>query len=310
MIGIIKEEMMNRNSLERFILENREQFNLAEPRAGIWSNIDRALDAPVKPQTLEQFFATNRSAFDLAEPSTSLWTKIDQNLGKEEDCHTVEAFIAVRREAFNTAEPSDRNWMAIEKALNQNQPKQSLSTFIQSNRDAFDEATPSFRVWSGIDQALHPQEKKRLASVGNIRRVLSVAASVLLLLAVGAASGIYYMKTQVNKAAMVASLEDISPEYGEMVRYYNEQISEKTRQVSLQSNDKTVLEDLKAVDKAMAEMEAELQKAPKGAEEQIVANLIKSYQIKLNILERVLERIQSAKKDSTKQNLEDDEVSI
>ncbi|MFN7116388.1 MAG: hypothetical protein ACK4TA_06275, partial [Saprospiraceae bacterium] len=120
----------------------------------------------------------------------------------------------------------------------------------------------------------------------------------------------YYMKNQVQEAATVASLEEISPEYAEMVRYYDSQIKEKARQVSLQTNDKTVLEDLKAVDKAMAELEKELARAPKGAEEQIVANLIKSYQIKLNLLERVLERIQSAKKDSTKQNQEDDEVSI
>lgn len=301
---------MNRDRLEQFILKNREKFDVAEPHPGIWSAIDQVLSKPVQPQTLEHFFAANRDSFDLAEPNNGLWTKIDQQLGKSADCHTVEAFIAVRREEFNTAEPKDHIWTSIEKALNQKQPKASLTSFIQSNRDAFDEATPSFRVWSEIDQALHPQEKQRLASVINIRRVLSIAASVLLLLAVGAASGIYYMKNQLQEAATVASLEEISPEYAEMVRYYNEQIDEKARLVSQQSKDKTVLEDLKAVDKARAELEAELQKAPKGAEEQIVANLIKSYQIKLDILERVLERIQSAKKDSTKQNLEDDEVSI
>lgn len=298
---------MKRDRLERFILENRGQFDLAEPGAGIWSNIDRVLQAKGQAQTIAQFIQNNREDFEVAEPGNHLWAKIDQTLGKEKGCETVEAFIAVRREAFNTAVPNDRNWTRIEKTLNQQQPKQTLSTFIQSNREAFDQATPSSQVWKSIDQVLHPQAIVRTLSV---RRVLSIAASVLLLLAVGATSGIYYMKTQMTKAATVASLEDISPEYGEMVRYYNEQISEKARQVSLQSNDKSVMEDLKAVDKSMAELEAELQKAPKGAEEQIVANLIKSYQIKLNILERVLEHIQSAKKDSTKQNLEDDEVSI
>ena len=296
---------MKRDRLERFILENREQFDLAEPGAGIWSNIDRAL--PGQAQTIVHFIQNNREDFEVAEPGNHLWAKIDQTLEQEKYCETVEAFIAVRREAFNTAVPNDRNWTSIEKALNQQQPNQSLSTFIQSNREAFDLTTPSAQVWKGIDHALHPQAKVRTLSV---RRILSIAASVLLLLAVGATSGIYYMKTQMTKAATVASLEDISPEYGEMVRYYNEQISEKARQVSLQSNDKSVMEDLKAVDKSMAELKTELQKAPKGAEEQIVANLIKSYQIKLNILERVLERIQSAKKDSTKQNSEDDEVSI
>jgi len=302
--------MMNRDRLERFILENREQFDSAQPRESMWSGIDKMLDAARKPQPLEQFLAMNRQAFDLAEPSNSLWTKIDAQLGHNKDCEDIEGFIATRRETFNTAEPNERLWAGIEKALNQRQQGATLEHFIQNNREAFDDSTPSFRVWNEIDKALHPQQKQRALSVVTIRRVLSVAASVLLLLAVGAASGIYYMKNQVEQAATVASLEEISPEYAEMVRYYDAQIKEKAQQVSLQTSDKTVFEDLKAVDKAMAELENELARVPKGAEEEIVANLIKSYQIKLNLLERVLERIQSAKKDSTKQNQEDDEVSI
>ncbi len=299
---------MNKDNLERFIHDNQAQFDMAQPREHIWLAIDQALGAP--SQTLEQFFATNRSAFDLAEPDHSLWSKIDQQLRNVDDCESLEGFISVKREAFNTAEPNDRVWGGIEKALNQQQQLTDLEYFIQANRAAFDTATPSFRVWSEIDKTLHPQQKQRAFNLVSIRRVLSAAASVLLLLAVGAAAGIYYMKNQVQEVATVASLEDISPEYAEMVRYYDAQIKEKAQQVSSQTSDKTVFEDLKAVDKAMAELEKELARAPKGAEEQIVANLIKSYQIKLSLLERVLERIQAAKKDSTKQNQEDDEISI
>ncbi len=43
----------------------------------------------------------------------------------------------------------------------------------------------------------------------------------------------------------------------------------------------------------MEELRLELEVAPRGAEEQIVTNLIRSYQIKVKILERVLERIGS-----------------
>lgn len=297
---------MNRNSLERFILENREQFDTVTPREGIWTAIDQTLDAP---QNLEQFFVGNREAFDLAEPSNSLWAKIDGHLSKAADCETVEAFISVRREAFNTAVPSDKIWTGIEKALNQRQQATSFETFITNNRAAFDEATPSASIWTAVDKVLRPQEKPQTVRIVNIRRILSIAASVLLLLTVGAAAGVYFTKSQANTNS-VASLADISPEYAEMVRYYDEQINQKAKQVSLESNDKSVLEDLKMVDKAMAELEAELQKAPKGAEEQIVANLVKSYQIKLEILERVLERIQSKQENSTKQNKKDDEVNI
>lgn len=297
---------MKNINLERFILENREQFDTATPRENLWTAIDQALSTP---QDLEQFFVSNREAFDFAEPSNSLWTKINKHLGKADDCETVEAFISVRREAFNTAVPSDKIWMGIEKALHQRQQATSLETFIISNRAAFDEATPSASIWSAVDKTLRPQEKQQTVRIVNIRRILSIAASVLLLLTVGAAAGVYFTKSQANTNS-VASLAAISPEYAEMVRYYDAQINQKAKQVSLESNDKSVLEDLKMVDKAMAELEAELQKAPKGAEEQIVANLVKSYQIKLEILERVLERIQSKQENSTKQNKKDDEVNI
>jgi hypothetical protein len=296
---------MTSKDIKNFILENRAQFDQATPPDRMWAAIEQSL----MPQTLEQFVDNHNMEFDIAEPNPALWNHIARQLGKSNDCETVEAFIAVRRETFNTAEPGSHIWNNIEKALPQSRSGSGLETFIQANRSDFDEATPSFRVWADIDKTLHPQEKQRTLKVLNIRRVLSVAASVLLLLAVGAASGVYYMRSQ-TEAAAVASLEDISPEYAEMVRYYNEQIDTKARQVSQVSNDKTVLEDLKAVDKAMAELEAELQKAPKGAEEQIVANLVKSYQIKLDILQRVLERIQSVKKDSVQQKQVKDEISI
>lgn len=218
----------------------------------------------------------------------------------------LERFILENREQFDTATPRESTWNAIEQALH---TPQRLEQFFATNREAFDEANPSFRVWSSIDKTLHPQQQPRTGNVVSIRRILSVAALVLLLLTVGAMAGIYFTQSQAQTNE-VASLADISPEYAEMVRYYDAQINEKAKQVSLESKDKSILEDLKAVDKAMAELEAELQKAPKGAEEQIVANLVKSYQIKLDILERVLERIQSKQDNSKKQNKKDDEVSI
>ncbi|GEM_PF-194295 len=300
---------MNKNTLEQFILQNREKLDVAVPQEKVWLDIEQALNTAAKPQTLEAFVAKNQAAFDFAEPSNSLWTNINRQLSGDKDCETVEAFIAVNRESFNTAIPANDIWTNIEKSLNSQQKADTLDTFIKSNREAFDEATPSARIWSSVDKTLHPQVKLKSAKVVGIWRVLSIAASVLLLLTVGAGVGIYFTKSQAQ-ANVVASLEDISPEYAEMVRYYNAEINDKVKQVSLQSDDKSVFQDLKNVDKIMAELEAELQKAPRGAEEQIVANLIKSYQIKVDILERVLERIQSKPGNSKQQKLKDDEVNI
>ncbi len=256
---------------------------------------------------LEQFIFNHKDAFDTATPGDHVWTTIAQTLDAGQRTDGLEAFIQRHREDFDTAMPKRNLWTGIEQGIDIPQQPNTLERFVAENREAFDTATPSFRVWSEIDKVLHRQQTQRKLSVAPIWRVVRVAASVLILLSVGAMAGIYFTQSKVAATQTIASLSDISPEYAEMVQYYNEQIDEKVRQVSMETNDKSVLSDLEAIDKTMKELEAELQKAPKGAEEQIISNLIRSYQIKVEILERVLNRIQQSKENS---NSEDDEISI
>lgn len=259
-----------RDRLEQFINNNREAFDAATPRPGIWNAIEQALEASEQPDSLEQFMRQHRGAFDVAEPKADMWASIEQGMSKNN----------------------------------------ALEHYIQENRDAFDVATPGHHVWKRIDKVIHPEHHvRKLGVASSVMRVLRVAASVLLLLGAGAMAGIYFTQSQETKQNTVASLSDISPEYAEMVRYYNNEIDEKVRQVSMYSEDDSVLKDLEAIDRTMAELEQELRNVPPGAEEEVISNLIKSYQIKVEILERVLNRIQQSN-DSEKTNSEDDEISI
>ena len=70
--------MMKRDRLERFILENREQFDLAEPGAGIWSNIDRAL--PGQAQTIVHFIQKRSRVIICGRKLTKPWNK--KNIAK------------------------------------------------------------------------------------------------------------------------------------------------------------------------------------------------------------------------------------
>ena len=264
---------MQQDRLERFVLENREAFDNASPKASVWTGIAQALAPPdsLLPQDqLEAFVANHRNAFDTQTPDTNLWAAIEQGLDKKQD---------------------------------------ALEQFIRANRAAFDHSSPRFSVWSAIDQALGRRPTQTVKLVP-LLKVLRVAASVVLLLAAGAVAGIYFTKSQIRQETTVASLEEISPEYAEMVRYYNTQIQEKTTRLVKHGSGETVLADLKSVDKMMEELEQELAEAPKGAEEQIIANLIRSYQIKIEILERVLNRIESNKSNSENSKIEDDEITI
>ncbi len=259
---------------------------------------------------LEQFIQENRAAFDQATPPAHVWAQLDQRLGRMET-DALSAFFQQNRADFDSAEPSIQSWLAIEKQLDQHAaPHDPLTHFVQTHREAFDSATPAFRVWSNIDKTLHPTQTVRHAGILSIRHILRVAASVLLLLAVGATAGIYITKAHFARHNTIASLSDISPEYAEMVRYYNRQIEDKVRQVSMYDNKENVLDDLAAIDRAMQELEAELRRVPRGAEEQIISNLIKSYQIKMEILERVLNSVQHVNKDVNQLNSKDDEINI
>ncbi|MDX1665605.1 MAG: hypothetical protein R3350_00160, partial [Saprospiraceae bacterium] len=66
------------------------------------------------------------------------------------------------------------------------------------------------------------------------------------------------------------------------------------------SEEPSVMRDLDQVDLVVEELKSELKNAPEGREEQIIANLILSYQAKLEILERVLNRVQMHNKRKLK----------
>ena len=181
--------------------------------------------------------------------------------------------------------------------------KNTIENFIEKNRAEFDDAMPSLKVWAEIDKALESNKSKGL----RLWHVVRVAAAVVLLLVSGALIGNYLNYN--SQASAMTELEELNPEYAEMVQYYTDQFNTKYQRLVSLNAAENVKEDLDQVDEVMEELKAELQVAPAGSEEQIIASLILSYQTKVEILERVLERIQqSTNRKSLKP--EDDEISI
>jgi len=184
--------------------------------------------------------------------------------------------------------------------------RDSLERFIGENREAFEDAVPSLAVWARIDQQMSRRQSRRMT----VWRGIRIAAAVAALLFIGAAAGQYLANTNAGKAP-VAALEEMSPEYAEMARYYESRIDQHVQQLVNHQQGATVFEDLEQLDAAMEELRQELLTAPAGKEEQIIENLIRSYQTKVNILERVLERTQKAPMDDRQfLNSTSNEVSI
>ncbi|NUO01186.1 MAG: hypothetical protein HUU01_11285 [Saprospiraceae bacterium] len=179
-----------------------------------------------------------------------------------------------------------------------------LEQFIKDNREAFDDATPNLKVWADVSKTLdaRPPQAKRVVMWSKAR----VAAAIVALVTAGALFGSYL--TRVNDQEAVASAELVSPELIEAEQYYNGEVQKRYSQLANYQYDKSVDQDLQQIDQIMEELRADLAEAPKGMEEEIISNLIKSYQTKIRILERVLDRTQSTHSKTSKSA--SDEVGI
>lgn len=179
----------------------------------------------------------------------------------------------------------------------------NLEQFINNNRADFDDAVPSLKAWAEIDKVISSQKSK----VITLRKVLAIAASVLILLVAGASLGAFISNGSNDDLA--AQLSEIAPDFVEAEQYYQQKIDRKYQQLASYSHDQTIEEDLSQLDELMNELKAELIVAPKGKEEEIVESLIESYQTKISILERVLDRIQFTHPQQNSKT-KDNEISI
>jgi len=176
----------------------------------------------------------------------------------------------------------------------------SLEKFILEHREEFDTAMPNLSVWANIDRQL---DKKPNPSITWMAR-LKVAAAVALLLTAGGVIGAYLA----TSSAKANTLADLSPEYAEMERYFNTQANQKMAQLASYHQDGFVRGDIQEMDAFYEELKTELQKVPPGSEEKIIQAMIKNYQTKIDMLDQVLEQVQTT--NSTNLKTEEDEIRI
>jgi len=163
--------------------------------------------------------------------------------------------------------------------------KDSLERFIQDNRKQFDTAEPDIAIWSKIAKELPKEETK----VINFRRILSIAASVIVLLGMGVLIGLQLAPTSSDNLATIA------PEFQEVEQFYNNKVNyqlAKLAKYQEEVSDPLIQQDLEELDQWMDQLHKELLEVPKNQKEEIINAIIKNYKTKLTILERVLEHAQ------------------
>ena len=184
-----------------------------------------------------------------------------------------------------------------------------LEKFILDNKDAFDDARPSLKLWAAIEKDLNGEEEQPSGQLRVSRPWYQIAATVLILLTVGGAGGAY-LNQQTQQPTAQEMIEEVAPEFSEMEQYYNQRIQENYARLTTYTQDPEIDADLKQLDNAMVELREDLANAPTGQEEMIVQQLIDSYRLKLQILERILERIESLDNSITTPDNNSNETSI
>jgi len=178
-----------------------------------------------------------------------------------------------------------------------------LEKFVQENRDAFDDKFPSEMLWENINNKLNEAEvgkteAKIIPLRSRLYRYVSIAAIGLVLLTVGGLIGSYLTQQQQGENL---SFGAISEEYEELETYYSQRVNTKVNELKKYRYDDNVIDDINELDSAYEELEKELKAQGAAADnEEIINEMIENYQTKIEILERVLNRLERKQTEEEK----------
>lgn len=187
-----------------------------------------------------------------------------------------------------------------ERKMNTKMNRDPLEEFVHQNREDFDTEHPGLGVWSAIGKELDQQPRLRSIQSGRHFQYWRIAAAIALLLiagGIGRELGVRAIQEQ-----QTAMLEQAAPDFDETEAFYQATIAQTKARLTGYEVDPVLESDLEQLDQAMAELREELADAPPAERRTIVENLINNYRLKLNLLERILQRLQDAEAKKTNKN--------
>ena len=159
-----------------------------------------------------------------------------------------------------------------------------LEEFIKQHRSEFDDRQPSPEVWKRIREDMH--EKPIAARMVSISVLYKVAASVVLLIGVGVVLGLYIGSLQSNQDQFTQAKE-----YQDIENYYQGQIDDRMKRLASYNVSPEVQEDLHNMDQLYQELRSEETRLASNSQEQHINAIIKNYESRIAIMEKVLERM-------------------
>ena len=164
----------------------------------------------------------------------------------------------------------------------------NFESFVQQHRQEFEAPGPSPRVWDALEKELKDGRK------GKVVRLLQqnwFKAAVIAVLVINAAALFHFAKHRRQQPELAA----IAPEMQEAKAYYTTRINEKLElinayPVAALGLDSSARKELELRNDTYKALEKELQNNP--GNERIRAALVRYYQLKLDLLDKILEELQ------------------
>lgn len=166
-------------------------------------------------------------------------------------------------------------------------PEKSFEDFIRQHRPEFEENGPGPNLWAKLEKELQPPKKKNTIIVQMGRHWLKAAAVLVLVVN----SVVIYQFLQMKKAQ---HLGNVSPELQDAKMYYTSQIEQrlqvlKSYPADVVGLDSSARKELELRNETYQVLEAELIQNP--GNERIKAAMVHYYQLKLDLLDKILEEL-------------------
>lgn len=176
--------------------------------------------------------------------------------------------------------------------------RDELEKYIAEQRVDFDIHDLPEQVWPKIYQDLPDKKNSRF-------RFLKMAAVGLALITVGFGIGSFYFYNNDSHLADIAP-----PEFIETENYYAQQVATTYKEIKAIGGDENIDENLRALDEVYQELKSELLESKVNNREMILDAMIKTYQTKTELMEKILERLQEKKKYTDPKNNENEKIEI
>ena len=178
----------------------------------------------------------------------------------------------------------------------------NLEKFITGNKAQFSDHLPSPVIWENIEKGLKEDSAKKFSIVKFIRA--GVAAIGLLLL--GIWFGVDFLVDDMDRAISNSSFKD----YKQTEQYYSLQVNNYLEQVEKVDLDGSIVDELQQLDEVYQELRDELLHAEIINQDMIISAMIKNYQVKIGMLERILDKTKTKNLNKEIKNHSNEKISI